>query len=149
MAAMSVFTHRPWTVCENSRLWRHGCATPAGNPSVNLHVRYLRTPPPHGTPVAVASVVNLARPHDSDTRVEVALSERSDACATLAVPRAGIALDALERALLAFALDFCRGNRSRAAAFLSLSRSALIYRVHKYGLTAAPPLLARHTGRFE
>lgn len=52
----------------------------------------------------------------------------------VAVPDAGADLDAVERALIAFALHRTGGNRTRAARFLGLSRSALIYRMHKHGL---------------
>ena len=54
--------------------------------------------------------------------------------AKVAVPAAGVPLDALERALIVFALRSSQGNRTRAARFLGLSRSALIYRMHKHGL---------------
>ena len=50
-------------------------------------------------------------------------------------PDAGVDLEALERALILFALQAAGGNRTRAARFLRLSRSALIYRMHKHGLS--------------
>ncbi|MBI2835120.1 MAG: hypothetical protein HYX76_11915 [Acidobacteria bacterium] len=52
----------------------------------------------------------------------------------MAVPASGIDLEAVERALIVFALASSGGNRTRAARFLGLSRSALIYRMHKHGL---------------
>jgi DNA-binding NtrC family response regulator len=55
----------------------------------------------------------------------------------LIVPESGIDLVAVERALIQFALDSRGGNRTRAAAFLGLTRSALIYRMQKYGLASA------------
>ena len=54
--------------------------------------------------------------------------------AALAVPTGGLSLDALELALVRFALEHHAGNRTHAARFLRLSRSALLYRMHKYGL---------------
>ena len=54
--------------------------------------------------------------------------------AMVVVPAAGVALEAVERALIVFALASSDGNRTRAARFLGLSRSALIYRMHKHGL---------------
>lgn len=50
------------------------------------------------------------------------------------VPESGVDVDAVERALIAFALKKTGGNRTHAARFLGLSRSALIYRMHKHGL---------------
>ena len=50
------------------------------------------------------------------------------------VPESGVDVDAVERALIAFALKRTEGNRTHAARFLGLSRSALIYRMHKHGL---------------
>jgi two-component system NtrC family response regulator len=52
----------------------------------------------------------------------------------LAVPDSGVDVEAVERALIEFALERTRGNRTHAARFLGLSRSALIYRMHKHGL---------------
>ena len=52
----------------------------------------------------------------------------------IAVPESGADVEAVERALIAFALERTGGNRTRAARFLRLSRSALIYRMHKHGL---------------
>ncbi len=76
------------------------------------------------------------REHDATT-VAVAFGDQDDTSgATLAVPAAGIDLEAVERALIVFALTSSGGNHTRAARFLGLSRSALIYRMHKYGLAA-------------
>jgi DNA-binding NtrC family response regulator len=52
------------------------------------------------------------------------------------VPDSGANVESVERALIAFALERTGGNRTRAASFLGLSRSALIYRIHKHGLVA-------------
>ena len=52
----------------------------------------------------------------------------------IAVPESGVDVEAVERALIVFALERAGGNRTRAARFLHLSRSALIYRMHKHGL---------------
>lgn len=50
------------------------------------------------------------------------------------VPAAGVALIAVERALIVFALESNGGNRTRSAKFLRLTRSALLYRMQKFGL---------------
>lgn len=79
-----------------------------------------------------------ARQHDT-TAVAVAFaSEETPAGATVAIPVAGVDLEAVERALIVFALAASGDNRTRAARFLGLSRSALIYRMHKHGLAKGP-----------
>lgn len=76
------------------------------------------------------------REHDA-TAVAVAFAEHDRTSgAMVAVPASGVALEAVERALIVFALASSDGNRTRAARFLGLSRSALIYRMHKHGLAA-------------
>jgi DNA-binding NtrC family response regulator len=55
--------------------------------------------------------------------------------AIVSVPASGVDLEAVERALIVFALDAAGGNRTRAARLLRLTRSALLYRLQKYGLT--------------
>jgi DNA-binding NtrC family response regulator len=60
----------------------------------------------------------------------------ADAVPTVLVPSAGLQLDAVERALIQFALDANDANRTRAARFLGLSRSALLYRMQKHHLVS-------------
>ncbi len=50
----------------------------------------------------------------------------------LMVPDSGLNIEDLERAAIAFALERTHGNRSQAARFLCLSRSALLYRMRKH-----------------
>ncbi len=69
--------------------------------------------------------------------VAVLQAENPGAPAVVSVPAAGVDLQALERALILFALDISGGNRTRAARFLGLTRSALCYRIRKYGLATA------------
>ncbi|MGJ5815403.1 sigma-54-dependent transcriptional regulator [Paludibaculum fermentans] len=52
----------------------------------------------------------------------------------LEVPDQGISLEGVERELLLRALEKFQWNQSRAARFLDISRSALIYRMEKHGL---------------
>lgn len=54
-----------------------------------------------------------------------------------ALPEAGMSLGAMEREVILRALRKFGGNRSRAAAFLQLSRRTLAYRLEKYGISAA------------
>ena len=62
-------------------------------------------------------------------------SSTEDGLAVVSVPASGIDLDAVERALIAFAIQTADGNRTRAAQWLHLTRSALIYRLQKYALS--------------
>lgn len=53
----------------------------------------------------------------------------------LMVPDSGVSIEDLERAAIVFALDRTRGNRTQAARFLGLSRSALLYRMRKHRIS--------------
>ena len=71
-------------------------------------------------------------------QAEPAVTVRSSENSTdtfVSVPPSGVDLEAVERALIVFALDATGGNRTRAARLLRLTRSALLYRLQKYGLT--------------
>jgi two-component system NtrC family response regulator len=50
----------------------------------------------------------------------------------LTVPDSGVNIEDLERAAIVFALERTHGNRTQAARFLGLSRSALLYRMRKH-----------------
>lgn len=50
------------------------------------------------------------------------------------LPDSGISLDELEQEMIRQALERTRGNRSRAARLLGLSRDTLLYRIKKYAL---------------
>jgi len=52
----------------------------------------------------------------------------------LVLPSAGVDLEAIERELVLQALAKYRGNQTRAARYLNMSRRALGYRLEKYGL---------------
>lgn len=52
------------------------------------------------------------------------------------IPSTGINLEKLEKSLILKALAKASGNQSRAAKFLGLTRSALIYRISKYGISS-------------
>ena len=54
--------------------------------------------------------------------------------AQVMVPAPGLSLEVFERAIIRFALERHGGNQTHAARFLRLSRSALLYRMRKYGL---------------
>jgi two-component system NtrC family response regulator len=54
------------------------------------------------------------------------------------LPDDGISLEAVERDLILAALDKHGWNQTRAAAYLDITRSALLYRMQKHGLDRAP-----------
>jgi two-component system NtrC family response regulator len=78
---------------------------------------------------------STSREHPNGTPVMVRRAEaQCDSAVAVVVPDSGADVEAVERALIEFALDRTGGNRTHAARFLGLSRSALIYRMHKHGL---------------
>jgi DNA-binding NtrC family response regulator len=82
---------------------------------------------------------DMKRRASRDSGTAITVVSEGTACETspaLTVPASGIDLEALERAVIAFALEHEGGNQVQSARFLGLSRSALIYRMQKYGLTA-------------
>ena len=52
------------------------------------------------------------------------------------LPLEGVNLDELEQTLIRQALERARGNKSRAAELLGLTRHTLLYRMEKYGISA-------------
>ncbi|HXW03631.1 MAG TPA: helix-turn-helix domain-containing protein [Vicinamibacterales bacterium] len=72
-------------------------------------------------------------------RVAVLPLETADGTTVLQVPDTGVCIEALERALIVFALAHTAGNRTRAARLLGLTRSALLYRMRKHGLDDPEP----------
>ena len=88
-----------------------------------------------GTVLAPSTIVRATTSSDEHTTVAIHRAEDANVSAvTLIVPDAGLDLVAVERALIRFALESHGGNRTHAAEFLGLSRSALLYRMQKYGL---------------
>jgi two-component system NtrC family response regulator len=61
--------------------------------------------------------------------------EGREAATTFRLPLQGIRLDEVERDLIRQALELHRGNRTRAAEALGLTRNTLLYRMQKYGLS--------------
>jgi two-component system NtrC family response regulator len=78
--------------------------------------------------------VRLTTPRDEHTTIAIQRTDAADACASVSVPPTGVDLVAVERALIEFALNTHGENRTHAAEFLGLSRSALLYRMQKYQL---------------
>ncbi|MFZ5642976.1 MAG: sigma-54-dependent transcriptional regulator [Bacillota bacterium] len=52
----------------------------------------------------------------------------------LNIPDSGISLEGLEKELILKALEKSKGNQTRAAQLLGITRSALLYRIQKHGL---------------
>jgi DNA-binding NtrC family response regulator len=77
---------------------------------------------------------HAATPGESQTAVTVQQSEGGGGT-IVNVPASGVDLEAVERALIVFALQTTGGNRSRAADFLRLTRSALLYRIRKHRIS--------------
>lgn len=50
------------------------------------------------------------------------------------LPEEGVSLEAVERELIMRALEQAKGNQTKAAKYLDISRRTLIYRMEKYGL---------------
>jgi Bacterial regulatory protein, Fis family len=76
--------------------------------------------------------VRLTTPRDEHTTIAIQRMDAAGACASVTVPPTGVDLVAVERALIQCALDTHDGNRTHAAQFLDLSRSALLYRMQKH-----------------
>ena len=93
---------------------------------------------PVGTSLAPPRVVRLTALPDEHTTIAIRPADPAEPGATVTVPSKGLDLLAVERALIRFALDLHGGNRTHAAAFLRLSRSALLYRMQKYHLDLTP-----------
>lgn len=52
----------------------------------------------------------------------------------LNLPEGGISLEDLEKSLIVKSLEKHKGNQTRAAEYLGITRPTLIYRMDKYGL---------------
>ena len=60
--------------------------------------------------------------------------QKSDLDVVVNIPDSGISLEGLEKELIIKALDKSKGNQTRAAQLLGITRSALLYRIQKHGL---------------
>jgi len=65
---------------------------------------------------------------------EIRQPQTATCAATFALPEDGIRLDEVEQQLIRQALERTRGNRSRAARLLGLTRDTLLYRLKKYAI---------------
>ena len=68
--------------------------------------------------------------------VELRLAPERLSQSGIHLPQDGINLEQVEQELIRQALDRARGNKSKAAELLGLTRSTLLYRLEKYGIAA-------------
>jgi DNA-binding NtrC family response regulator len=79
--------------------------------------------------ITESNVVNA-----SDLPENLTATTGSAANVLIQLPDDGIDLEEVEREILRQALEKHGGNQTRAAQYLNITRSALIYRMQKYGL---------------
>ena len=58
----------------------------------------------------------------------------NDSNLNIQIPSDGVSLKEVEKSLIKQALSMARGNRTRAAELLKISRNTLRYRMEKYGI---------------
>lgn len=71
-----------------------------------------------------------------DLPEEIRRPRASAANVFIELPLQGLSIDEVERDIIRQALDMHGGNQTRTARYLDITRSALIYRMQKYGLVA-------------
>lgn len=83
-----------------------------------------------GRVAGLDDVVQALSAHGADATEDISVHANALAALALAGPEARqTAVDAVERALFAQALDRCHGNRSKAAELLGLNRNTLARRL--------------------
>jgi transcriptional regulator with PAS, ATPase and Fis domain len=65
---------------------------------------------------------------------EFSLSNQTSGCDDFILPATGLQLDELESNMINQALERTKGNRSKSARLLGISRDTLLYRMQKHGL---------------
>lgn len=133
-SALSVFKHRPFLTDAYPTFH----LTPASAPIVVGRKARLRRHRVAGTQLALYRLcMKTTRSCEPRRHAVITVRPSNDLLRDdllVMVPESGTDVDAVERALIAFALEKTGGNRTHAARFLGLSRSALLYRMHKHGL---------------
>jgi two-component system response regulator AtoC len=77
-------------------------------------------------------LLNSMAQHDAPESLRQSTSSPAIKSDHLIIPDEGIGLEDVERHLIKYALKRCRGNVSKAARFLRISRETLRYRLRKY-----------------
>lgn len=72
--------------------------------------------------------------HD-DLPEEIKQPKQNFANVSIELPHEGISIDAVEREIIRKALEMNDGNQTHTARYLDITRSALIYRMQKFGLS--------------
>ncbi|OPY75483.1 MAG: Transcriptional regulatory protein ZraR [Syntrophorhabdus sp. PtaU1.Bin153] len=65
-----------------------------------------------------------------------ATSQNREKVSEIQIPPTGISLDELSKKLIIQALEMSKGNKSKAAKLLGMSRATLLYRIDKFGIQA-------------
>lgn len=107
----------------------HGLEPPQLSPEV-LRVLGQRTWPGNVTELRNALETGILQAHDQPLRPEH-LPSREPSAVKFRLPASGLDLRALEREVLTQALRLARGNRTRAASLLGLTRDQVRYRLSK------------------
>ena len=71
---------------------------------------------------------------DADLPAKLGRTEQGVDDIVLNLPDGGLSLEELEKSLIVKALEKHKGNQTRAAEYLRITRPTLIYRMEKYGL---------------
>jgi two-component system NtrC family response regulator len=72
---------------------------------------------------------------ESDLPEEIRRVPPDNSAFWIELPEEGVSLEAVERELILRALEQAKGNQTKAAKYLDISRRTLIYRMEKYGLS--------------
>ena len=87
-----------------------------------------------GQTLALSDLKRLAPTAGTIKPITPAAEEGSSGLPLCPLPDSGLSLVELEKEVISRALEKCGGNRSKTAAFLSIARHVLVYRIDKYGL---------------
>ncbi len=82
----------------------------------------------------ILSQGDIIGPDDLPAEITRGVSLSGD---TIRLPAEGVALEKVERELIAQALKRTGGNRTKAAELLGISRHTLLYRIEKYGINGS------------
>ncbi|MCL6477707.1 MAG: sigma-54 dependent transcriptional regulator [Peptococcaceae bacterium] len=83
---------------------------------------------------AIISHSNEITVDDLPKDIQQSVSIKSGGETVINFPDSGISLEELEKELIIKALEKSKGNQTRAAQLLGITRSALLYRIQKHGL---------------
>lgn len=118
---------------------RHGMADVELSPAVVQHLARYRWP---GNVRELENVLermlvlsSSSLVTESDLPEEISRIPADNSAFWIELPEEGVSLEAVERELILRALEQAKGNQTKAAKYLDISRRTLIYRMEKYGLS--------------